>query len=567
MPLPVSTTILLAAASIALIFGRFGHVRADGLRRLFFFVVLLLASYSLWIEPTQPFSSVDDFEIHTVWSQDALALSEQWLVLAFGLLAGIVHWDAPHGELRTFRHCGFLLFVIAGLTLVARSNDFLSLGLSFEIVNLALAALRGSSKPPLSRGISAVDRLSGRSFELGSVWLSSIWLWFGVAILANATASTHFDTVRRVLTLAYEPGGDHSAIGSPSRLILLAIGLIATSLFARMGLVPFQFGLEASLRYRTYRFSGLSICAEQLAASMILTRLFGRVFVGMGHSLTTLMMTVCLASFALSIALAARSLSPNLRSIPRWLASFVLLQSAWLGIDLMIVATELEHPTLRWATFAPHQETLGLIVLTQLSGLLACGGIYWSLSYLARADREVEFLEDLKGLGQSAPVAAVTLSIAMASAIGWPLTAGFWARWLTLLAGHNVHLKSSSNIFTPHEGLRVVLLLGTLATIFFAAVAFRMIREIWIESPLARPTATGGRGVLAASLLAAVACLTIGVAPQVVLIPWQRIPPPREMIPPATERGSGVTPLGWNGGGKLKSDPTNAESIETSRTQ
>ena len=548
MPFSASPTMLLAAASIALLAGRYFQFRAKRICEFSFLIAILSAAYFLSIEPVRTDDAPGLSHIRPVFRNDALACCEQWLILVFGLLTGLSFFDAPRRDEDTPNTYGFLLFAIAGLMLVAGSNDFLSLGLSLEIVNLAVLALRRLSSIPLddrsSNGsqASAIDNARTKDLWFGGIATGGMWL--GIALLSNAVATTHFDAARQVLTAAYDPGNDQAAIGTPSKLILLAVGLIAMSQFARMGLVPFSLGFGSNRHDSSRPVNGIGMLAGQLAGSIALTRLFGCVLVGLGQSLAVLTMTVTLATFVVAAIMALRGLAAGVRSISRWVKSLVLLQSGWLAVGLITASIERQHLGIRWGEFTHENETLGLIVFTQLTSLLGCGGVFWALGHLKRVDRDVEFLEDVKGLREYAPTVSLALIVALATLVGCPFTLGFWARWTILLAGSNVHLKSTSRIFEPHSGLRFVMLTGIVATTLTSIAVFRMAREMFFESPLARPVPIGGRGSLLASVIAAVACVLFGIAPQLALSPLKAIRAPRPFAPVAPQRGSGKNSLG-----------------------
>jgi NADH:ubiquinone oxidoreductase subunit 2 (subunit N) len=311
-----------------------------------------------------------------------------------------------------------------------------------------------------------------------------------------------------------------------------------------LGLVPFH------LRLTSPRNDGCPVLAafdqllNQLVGYISLTRLYGVTFIGLSHALVTLLMTVCLTSFVVSSVMVARGQSPGVKSIPYWVSSLNLFQGAWYLIGLMVVSLELTMPNLRWGSFTAQNETLALCVYAQLVSVLTCGGVYWTLAHLDRADREPIYLEDVKGLIQFAPLATLTLTIALLCGIGLPLTAGFWGRWLTLLAGHSVHLKASS-VFNPHPGIRFAMLAGTVATMVTATFVVRIIREMYLEAPLARPVAIGGRGSLFSGTVVAAIILLLGIAPQIVLVPLQNIRPSRLSTPEANQKGSGDVPMGF----------------------
>jgi NADH:ubiquinone oxidoreductase subunit 2 (subunit N) len=543
MSLPTSSTMLLAAGGLAMVSGPIFRFRFPEFWKWYFFVSLFIAACGMFMDPPTLSPTIENLNVNRVWINDRLAIWEQWLVLTFGLLSGVAFFDIPAKTNDRSRAYGFLLFVIAGLLLVARSNDFLSLGLSLEIISLATVALRQAFDSPLDSTRSLTTSVgpvqSHSRFEGRFDFLPSVWLWLGVALLTNCVATTHFDGVRLVLLDAYDPRDTENSIGNPSKLLLLSIGLIVSSLMARMGLVPFHWGFNPDIRQRSFRLCAPSMLVGPLIGSIALARLCGRVFAGVGQPLDVLMNVMCLASFALSSVMAVRGFSAEVKAVPRWVTSLMLLQSAWMGVGLMTVTIELQYPVARWGAFPEQNEALGLFVLAQFAALFACGGLVWTIGHLERADRGIEFLEDLKGLGRYAPAAAIGLTVSLASLIGCPLTAGFWSRWTILLAASNVHLKETSSIFAPYAGSRIILMVGILATVIVANSVIRLLREILLESALTRPAIVGGRGPLVASLIAAIATVLIGFAPQLLLIPLRSIEAPRELQPRILPRGSG----------------------------
>ena len=543
MSLPAPPTLLLAAGGLAMVSGPILRIRFPEFWKWYYLFSLFIAACGIFMDPQTSSPSPDSLNLNRIWINDPLAIWEQWVVLTFGLLAGVALFEPPSHQEDRSKVYGFLLFVIAGLLLVVRSNDFLNLGLSLEIISLATIALRRASDSPAASApvfMSSVGPLeSPGRFQVGFDFLSSAWLWLGVALLTNCVATTHFDGVRMVLLDAYDPGDTENSIGTPSKLLLLSAGIVVFSLATRMGLVPFQWGFIPDMRRSFFRSRGLTILIGALTGSVVLTRLCGRVFVGLGQPLVVLMSVLCLSTFVISSVMAVRGFSANVKAVPRWLACLMLLQSAWLGVGLMTVMMELQYPAARWGAFAEQNETIGLIVLSQFAGLFACGGMVWIVNHLERTDRGIEFGEDLKGLGKYAPVAAIVLTVSLASLIGSPWTAGFWSRWMILLAASNVHLKETSSIFAPYAGLRIVLMAGTVATVIVAASVIRLLREMLLESALTRPTLIGGRGPLIASIIAAIATILIGVAPQLLLVPLRSIESPRDREPRILPRGSG----------------------------
>lgn len=539
MQIPLSPSIVLAAAALTIVAGLFFRVKVPWIAGLALFVVATIAANIPGLPPFEITStSVSAFV------DDGLSKCEHWIGVAFSLLAAIAITDIARRKNSGLVLYGFLLFAFAGILFAVRSNDFITLGLSLEIVRRALNGFAKQVRFDLAQSVVNDRTLSESMASDWSSILESGLYWLGTALLASATASTNFDSIRSVLIAAYDPGGELIAIGAPSRLILLSVGLITASLLAQMGLLPFRLNFDVSNRQLDATAEGVVRVGSLLAASSALIRLYGMDLVGLNPALTTLLMTVCLVNFVASGLTAIRCLSPGIASIPYWLFSLVTLQNAWLLIGLMIASNELGLPGYRWGSFAGQIETTVLCILAQLSGFLAVAGFYWILGSLKRIDRGLLYLEDFRGLVRYEPVAAFSLIVATACAIGIPITIGFWSRWYTVLSGHSIHAKGASSLFEPNAGLRLTIFAGTVATAVAASAAFRLVREIAFESPLSRLKAIGGKGPLFSGTIAAVIILILGLVPQLVLIPMKLIGAPRAASPASIQRGSGHLPMG-----------------------
>ncbi|WP_010588473.1 proton-conducting transporter transmembrane domain-containing protein [Schlesneria paludicola] len=526
-------------ASLNMITTRLLRIPEKSLHGPFLLLGLVLASGFLLFERQSQGVLPGNSDTESIWAQDTLSAAEQWVVLLFGALAGLATWDQATDERTEPGSSGYVLFLLAGLMFAACANDFLTMGLSIEIVSLALRGIRLRERDATRHPGAQTERVDDRLR-----WLSSAFMWYGIALMANSTGTTQLNATRLILVDAYAPGGEQTSIGAPSKMILLAAGLIIVSQLARMGLVPFHFGLGLNRSDQRLKLTGLTILAQQLAGSIVLTRLCSVTFAGFDQSLSTLLTAIILVNFVVASVMSSRAESPGVRSLPRWLGGLVLLQNGWLSIGWMLAAAESGHPQFRAAATHPLPETMSVLVLTQLAGLLSCGGVFWVLCTLARKDRDVEFMEDLKGLGRTAPISALSLTVALASTVAIPWTAGFWVRWLTLLAVHNLHAKHESPVFLPEPAIRFVILMGILATLFVARIAVRLMRETYLEAPHMRPVISGTRGPFLAAAIAATLTIMLGIAPQLVLRPLAGIQPPHRAVSNGKMMGSGLTPVG-----------------------
>lgn len=545
MPLPLSTTILLFAAFAAMVvFRKVSVTWSSQVEVTWSILALVAAAIAAVVEMKTNSAAHGDVNETFAWCCDQLAVAEQFIVLIYGFFTAITLFESYHLEQRQRRtDCGYFLFLISGIWMIAQANDLLIVGLSLEIISLAQCGLQQSKSSsydvefgnkPVEPQIDPFGRLA------------LVLVWLGIAWLAVTTSTTNYDTLQSVLVSSYQSTTERYYVGAPSKLVLLAVGSVMLGLFSRSGLLPL--GNYAGLVSRESSRSGflLQQLPNQLVCSIALVRLLGHVFHGMGDSLATLILALVLINSTFVLIRSISCLSANARSMSQWLSTLWLLQSVWIAIGMMILTVELTHAELRAGVFANHYESLSIVLLMQLVTTVTGISIDALTSHYIHYERKSEFIEDFKGLWYVAPCGSILFVIAFGSLVGLPLTAGFWSRWMTLLAGQNLHLKHDSSIFSPNMGLRMALLGGMIATLPNISVLARLIRELFLESPLARPYRPIGNISLVTGGVATGIILILGTVPSLALKPVSEIRPPIFLRPEAPKSGSGTMPVGMN---------------------
>ena len=495
---------------------------------------LVLCSLPAATSCLAPIDSAARMALRSLWATDELSVVGQGLALAFGLMFGVGSLGMKSRDGNSAERFGFLSFLVAGVMLVTAANDAISLALSLEIVQFASHALRrmGRVDEPLSgsRHDDTVVSLRGES----CLWLgivASVCVWLGIALAASVTASTQFDEIRLVLAQAYSPGPGRVAIGAGSKLGLLGIGLIVTGLSCRIGLVPWQMVFVETARGCGYWTSGCVLIGGQLAGVMALARLCGTVWIGFTSELIVLLIVLSGMTFVVAGAFAARGLAVGEGTLRRWLTAFVMLHGAWLLVGVIAATADLAAPENSLAAAAGQPGALSILLFSTGASLFGLSGLFLLLSHLARGSREVEYLDELLGLGQLAPMTAISLMIVLASLIGHPPLWGFWGQWLLFVVGFNVRATAGASNVLPNHGVIVLLLVATLGTLLMAAVVIRFARVMFLEEPVSRTLPQGGRASLGVGLLAVMALITMGLFPSKLLVPLSGLHKARPVVP------------------------------------
>ena len=226
------------------------------------------------------------------------------------------------------------------------------------------------------------------------------------------------------------------------------------------------------------------------------------VWVGFTSELIVLLIVLSGATFVVAGAIAARGLAVGEGTLRRWLTAFVMLHGAWLLVGVIAAAADLAAPESSLAAATGQPSALSVLLFSSGASLFGLSGLFLLLSHLARGGREVEYLDELLGLGQLAPAAAISLMIVLASLIGHPPLWGCWGQWLLVVAGFNVRAAVGVSNVLPNHGVIALLLVATLSTLLMAAVVIRCARVMFLEEPVSRMLPQGGRASLCVGLFA-----------------------------------------------------------------
>jgi NADH-quinone oxidoreductase subunit N len=136
---------------------------------------------------------------------------------------------------------------------------------------------------------------------------------------------------------------------------------------------------------------------------------------------------------------------------------------------------------------------------------LATLGSFAALTYLGNADRHVENVDDLAGLGRAHPWVAAALAVFMFSLTGLPPFAGFWGKFALLTGALGVQ-TADGGLSPWFVGLSVAAVLNAAIS---AGYYLRVVAVMYFRPSLSVPAAKGGAG--AALVTVACAMLVIGV--------------------------------------------------------
>lgn len=494
--------VLAAAACLLLLAGRFSlPQRWWGAASL-----LAIAAGAAALPLATPSAATEFASIH----QNAFSEKFQWVAFGLALLIGLAGIGPQHKRETAPEQFALFLLALTGVLLVPVANDLIVMFLALELVALPTSLLLYVDAAP--RQQEALQK----HFVLG-ILAAGLFL-YGAAFLYGVTGTTNLAASRHILAASYAPGDSSLAVGQASRLGVIALVLITASLGFRMALVPFHFA-EPDLYQAANPWSAMLLAVGQKAAGFAAAF---QVLVGTmaGYENAGQLLAIVLATITMALGNGMALAQSRIRTR---LAYSTIAYGGFLMVGLAVGFAESAQPeqSLDFGPSLPGGAAAAFFCLGTYA--LAVVGLFSVLGYLARRGRQLEYLDDLKGLLRSEPLAAVLMSGFLLSLVGLPPFAGFWGRLFVLAAALNIRMESTlTQLLIPHRGFVALVVIAALHIVLTAADHLRVVSTMLLDDPISRPRPEGGQANLAVALIAGLLLLGVGLLPGPVLELWGR---------------------------------------------
>ncbi len=409
-------------------------------------------------------------------ASDKLALCSDVIIAMGAALAALIaggylrEHDLERGEFYPL-----LLFSAFGAMVLARAVDLLTLFIGLETMSLgvyALVAYRRTSPRSAEAGI--------KYFLLGS--FAAALLLLGSAYLYGATGHTDFAGIAKVI---------ESGAAEP-RLVWMALMLIVVGLAFKVSAVPFHMwtpdAYEGAITPVT---TFMAVCVKS-SVFIVMVRVF---LVGLAHPELRSGASgwpPILAGLA-ALTMIFGNLGAIVQdSVKRMLAYSSIAHAGYLLIGLVAAAKVGESAI---------SAVLYYLAAYTVSNALAFG----ALVYAGSARREAVTYEDLAGLGRRNPMLALPFLLGVLSLMGFPPTAGFFAKYYVFIAA-----------IEAGGGMVWLAVLGALtsavgAYYYLRVLVYLFMREPAEGAPVALPMRSGY--VVTAMVVAGFFVLQMGVSP------------------------------------------------------
>jgi NADH-quinone oxidoreductase subunit N len=358
-----------------------------------------------------------------------------------------------------------LLWCAAGMLLMLRATEVLTIFLSLELLSISLYSLAA-----YHRRVSVAVEAAIKYFLMGA--FVSAFVLFGIALLYGATGGTRLDEIGRAFA-----GGHGTALASCGLL------LVVCGFGFKMALAPFHAWSPDTYQGAPSPFVAFLSVAPKVASALVLFRLLEVAAQGPSLTASRWVNVVGILS-ALSIVV-GNLLALAQTDIKRMLAYSGVAHMGYLLLALV---------TFDRASLAP-------VLVYLLAYVLMNAGAFTVVSLLYSRPGARHEIEELAGWGYRFPLLGGCLAICMLSLGGIPPTLGFLGKYLVfqqaVAAGH-VHLA----------------VLGVAASLVGVFYYLRVVYVLYM-----RPERRQPEGLLidgwgrAAAVIAALATLVLGLWP------------------------------------------------------
>lgn len=373
-----------------------------------------------------------------------------------------VHWleedDLPAGEFYTL-----LMFATVGMLFMASAGDLVMIFLGLEILSIATYVMAGYRRRDLRSNEAGI-----KYYILGS--FATAFLLYGMALTYGATKTTNLEGIRAAIS-----GGKVDL----TWLLLIGAGMMLVGLCFKIAAAPFHVWTPDVYEGAPSVVTGWMSTGPKAAAFSAFLRLYAVIFVIGGKILHLNVATVTVLSIiAVTTMIIGNTVAMVQDNIKRMLAYSSIAHAGYALLGLI----------------AGDWQAVAFYLLSY--ALMNIGAFAVVATIARRYDRDAT-LEDYRGVGFTSLGLSVTFAIFMFSLAGFPMTAGFMAKFLVF---KSAWLK----------GYRMLVIFGVLNS---AASVYYYLRPVVLMffSPAAAATADRRLPRIAATTTVALALTVIGV--------------------------------------------------------
>ena len=323
-----------------------------------------------------------------------------------------------------------MLFALSGIVIMVSYQNLSMLFIGLEIMSVSLYILAGIRKLNF-----ASNEASLKYFLMGA--FSTGFLLFGITLIYGATGSFDIDVIQQYLV---------NNVKAVSPLFYPGIILIMIGLCFKIGAAPFHFWTPDVYEGSPSLITAFMSTVVKTAGFAAFLRLFAGAFEPLHDFWTPALMVIVIITLCVGNITALYQ-----KNFKRMLAYSSISHAGYMLFSLVVLTVNSASNVLVYATAYTFASIIAFAVLILVKQKTGSDGI-----------------DSFNGLGKRNPLAAFTLTVAMLSLAGIPLTAGFIGKYVMFL---NV-------MENYHVALVVIAILNALIGFYYY---FKVIIAIWFK--------------------------------------------------------------------------------------
>ncbi|MDZ4684311.1 MAG: NADH-quinone oxidoreductase subunit N [Planctomycetaceae bacterium] len=437
-----------------------------------------VAGYLWWNSSPQPVTT-GPFRL------DDLAWYVRGLSLGIGAVLVLVTWNQAD-DARSAETQACLLAIIAGVNLVAASNDLVGLFVALELISVPtyLFLLMPRRDAPAQEATIKYFLLSV---------LSSAFLLFGLSYLYGATGTTNLQAIHAALARSTSP--------DMPMILGISVVMMVAGLAFRLTAVPFHFYAPDVFQGAPNSAAAMLSVMPKVAGFVALYRVLAWPLSGgewsLGEFAEPLLWWIAVLTMFVGNLLAL------LQTDIRRLLAFSSVSHAGYMLVGFVVGGKTSATVNGFEAVLFYLAVYGAMTL----------GVFAALAALNRPERRIATLEDLQGLSRVRPGLALVLTVFLLSLTGLPPTAGFLGKLNLFLAAWGTGTES---------GCWLAIWLAVNAAIG-AWYYLRVIREMYLSEPVTPIEDQPATPALVAVGVCTVATLGLFFVPNILWAAIQRV--------------------------------------------
>ncbi|MEO5968029.1 MAG: NADH-quinone oxidoreductase subunit N [Ferruginibacter sp.] len=423
-------------------------------------LVLIFIANAIELKTGSSFFNID---LHDMLRTGSFNLTFIAIALAGTLLLFLLNGkDFENIGMHVSEYFALIFFILCGVALSATFNTLLLMFLGIEIISIPLYILTGSDKRNLKSNEASLKYFLMGAFSTGLMLMGIAFIYGG-----NSNGSFFISNIN---------------LGEGQMPLMLAVGMVflLVSMSFKVSAAPFHFWAPDVYDGAPMVITSFMATIVKVAGFFAFIRLFENAFGAMHSQWQNLIIFITIATLLIGNVTAIFQ-----QSVKRMLAYSSIAQAGFMMLGLLALNNEAKEGIIIYSA-AYSLATIGLFaILVKMKDYT---------------------IEGFNGMGKKYPLIAVSAAVFLFSLTGIPLTIGFQAKFLMLLAV----IKSGGHFWV----VVVAVLFAAISAFYY----FRIIQAMFFkpegEETLDLEISTSFKALI---VITAISILVFGVYPEIII--------------------------------------------------